>query len=89
MKTSVFLTATFLSGVTALTTPAGAVVYCDYIGVPKGCIARPGVALRAAPGVDAPGVGALPGAGAGAAGVGVRPGTPANRGGPVNRAGPR
>jgi hypothetical protein len=101
MKTSIFLTVALLSGVTAITaTPAGAVVYCDYIGVPQGCVARPGVALRAAPGAGAPGVGVLPGAGApgvgvapgagaGAAGPGLSPGTPANRGGPVNRAGPR
>ena len=90
MKTSIFLTAAVLGGLTAISAaPAGAVVYCDYIGVPTGCVARPGVALRAAPGVGAPGVGALPGAGAGAAGPGVRPGTPDNRGGPVNRVGPR
>ena len=49
-----------------------AVIYCKYIGVPKGCVARPGFALVVAPGVGAPG-------------VGVRPGTPMNRGGPVNR----
>jgi hypothetical protein len=89
MKTSIFLIAAFMSGLTAMTVPVGAVVYCDYIGVPKGCVARPGVTLRAAPGVGAPGVGALPGAGADAAGPGVQPGTPANRGGPVNRVGPR
>jgi hypothetical protein len=89
MKTSVLLTAALLSGLTAMTTPAGAVIYCDYIGIPSGCVARPGVVLRAAPGVGAPGVGVAPGVGAGAAGVGVRPGTPANRGGPVNRAGRR
>ena len=87
MKTGIFLIALLIAA--SMAAPAGAVVYCDYIGVPKGCVARPGVALRAAPGVGAPGVGALPGAGAGAAGAGVRPGTPANRGGPVNRVGPR
>ncbi len=80
-------------------TPAGAVVYCTYVGVPAGCVARRGVALRAAPGVGvpgvgvpgvgAPGVGVAPGVGAGAPGPGVRPGTPMNRGGPVNRAGRR
>jgi hypothetical protein len=60
--------------------PAEAVVYCKTVGVPKGCVARPGapIARRA---VVTPGVGA--------AGVGVRPGTPMNRGGPVNRAGRR
>jgi hypothetical protein len=63
--------------------PADAVVYCQYVGVPKGCVARAGVVLRPAPVVRAvtPGVGAP--------GVGVRPGTPANRGGPVNRVGRR
>ena len=65
--------------------PADAVVYCKYVGVPKGCVARPGVVLRPAPavavGVATPGVGAP--------GVGVRAGTPMNRGGPVNRAGRR
>jgi hypothetical protein len=63
----------------AVTTPANAVVYCKSVGVPQGCVARPGAraAVRAAtPGVGAPG-------------VGVRPGTPLNRGGPVNRAGRR
>jgi hypothetical protein len=60
----------------ASSVPADAVVYCKYIGVPKGCVARPGVVLVAAPGVGAPG-------------VGVRRGTPMNRGGPVNRVGRR
>lgn len=63
---------------------ARAVVYCQYVGYPTGCIARAGVVLRPRPvarAVATPGVGAP--------GVGVRPGTPANRGGPVNRAGRR
>jgi len=60
---------------------AAAVVYCKYIGVPKGCVARPGVVLKPAPVVATPG--------AGASGVGIRPGTPMNRGGPVNRVGRR
>ena len=67
--------------------PAHAVVYCKTVGVPKGCVARPGAAgVGVAPGVGAgaPGVGVAPGAGVGAPGVGV---APANRGGPVNRAG--
>lgn len=63
-----------------------AVVYCKYIGVPKGCVARPGVVLAPAPVARAAVVG---GPGVGAPGVGVRPGTPANRGGPVNRVGRR
>ncbi len=67
--------------------PAEAVVYCQYVNVPVGCVARPGVALRAAPAVRvAPRV-ATPGVGA--PGPGVRPGTPMNRGGPVNRVGRR
>jgi hypothetical protein len=86
---------------------ADAVVYCKYVGVPKGCVARPGVALRPAPVVYcqyinypvgcvarpgvvlAPRPAAVATPGVGAPGVGVRPGTPANRGGPVNRAGRR
>ncbi len=61
-----------------LVPPAGAVVYCKYVGVPKGCVARVGVVLRPAPVVRAtPGVG-VPGVN-----------TPMNRGGPVNRVGRR
>lgn len=63
---------------TANVQQAEAVIYCKYVGVPKGCVARAGVVLVAAPGV-----------GVGAPGVGVRPGTPMNRGGPVNRVGRR
>ena len=76
----------------AIAQPAGAVVYCQYIGVPAGCVARAGVVLRAAPGVGvgAPGVGVRPGVGVGAPGVGVGVNnTPTNRGGPVDRAGRR
>ena len=63
---------------------ARAVVYCQSVSYPAGCIARPGVVLRPRPVARAavtPGVGAP--------GVGVRAGTPMNRGGPVNRAGRR
>jgi hypothetical protein len=73
-----------------------AVVYCKYIGVPKGCVARAGVVLAPAPVVVAPvvrapvaGAAVVATPGVGAPGVGVRPGTPANRGGPVNRVGRR
>ena len=66
--------------VTATPEPASAVIYCSYVGYPAGCIARPGVVLRARP---------VAGVGVGARGVGVRAGTPMNRGGPVNRAGRR
>ena len=55
---------------------ADAVVYCQYISYPAGCVARPGVVLRARP----------------VAGVAVTTGVAArnvNRGGPVNRAGRR
>lgn len=62
-----------------LSAPAGAVVYCKTVGVPKGCVVRPVAPVTRA--VVTPGVGAP--------GVGVRPGTPANRGGPVNRRGRR
>jgi hypothetical protein len=73
----------FLSAVMASVGPANAAVYCKYVGVPKGCVARAGVVLGPAPGV------AVVTLGVGAPGVGVRPGTPLNRGGPVNRVGRR
>ena len=63
---------------------AQAAVYCEYVDYPPNCLVRPNVVLRARPVARravTPGVGAP--------GVGVRPGTPANRGGPVNRAGRR
>ena len=63
--------------------PAHAVVYCEYIDYPPSCVARAGVRLVARPAVRAATVGV------GAPGVGVRAGTPANRGGPVDRAGRR
>lgn len=85
MKIVLALIAVLSGGITMLATTesAQAVVYCTYIGYPKGCVARPGVVLRPRPAVRAvtPGVGAP--------GVGVRPGVPGNRGGPVNRVGPR
>ena len=67
---------------------ANAEVYCKTVGVPKGCVMRPGHDA------GAPGVGVAPGAGAGAPGVGVAPdagapGAGVNRGGPGNRPGPR
>lgn len=68
----------------ASTEEAQAVVYCQYVNYPVGCVVRPGVVLRPRPvarAVVTPGVGAP--------GVGVRPGTPMNRGGPVNRVGRR
>jgi hypothetical protein len=56
-----------------------AVIYCQYINYPAGCVARPGVRLVARPiarpvaRVVTPGIG--------------RVGVPGNRGGPVNRRG--
>jgi len=38
-----------LAAVTFSSAPAGAVVYCQYIDYPHGCVARPGVALRPRP----------------------------------------
>ena len=101
MKTGLALLALLIPPLVAMTTPADAAVYCRWIGVPKGCVARPGVALRPAPGVGAPGVGVgapgvgvapgvgAPGVGAPGVGVAANPGVggPANQGGPVNRVG--
>ncbi len=90
MKTILSLFAVTSILTVAATTHADAVVYCKYIGWPKGCVAKPGVVyapppptvvVTPAPVVVTPGVGAP--------GVGVRPGTPMNRGGPVNRVGRR
>jgi hypothetical protein len=69
-----------VAGISFNVGPANAVVYCKYIGVPKGCVARPGVVLVPAPVVVRD---------RGAPGAGVRRGTPMNRGGPVNRVGRR
>ena len=38
-----------IAGVTVSSEPAGAVIYCTYVGYPQGCIARPGVVLRPRP----------------------------------------
>ena len=83
-----------LAGLLALAQSATAEVYCKTVGVPKGCVMRPGHDA------GAPGVGVAPGVGAGAPGVGVapgpgtaagpdRPGVGLNRGGPANRPGLR
>ena len=38
-----------LAGVTVSSAPAKAVVYCQYVAYPAGCVARAGVVLRARP----------------------------------------
>ena len=38
-----------IAGVTVSSEPAGAVVYCTYVGYPVGCVARAGVVLRPRP----------------------------------------
>ncbi|GGH11090.1 hypothetical protein GCM10007036_07930 [Alsobacter metallidurans] len=86
MKSTIALAALMLGGFLAGgTNEAGAVVYCQYISYPAGCVARPGVVLRPRPVARA----AVVTPGVGAPGVGVRRGTPGNRGGPVNRVGRR
>jgi hypothetical protein len=84
MKLAIALSALVVGLLAAITEDARAVVYCQYINYPVGCVVRSGVVLRPRPvarAVVTPGVGAP--------GVGVRPGTPMNRGGPVNRVGRR
>ncbi|EFI51620.1 hypothetical protein [Afipia sp. 1NLS2] len=83
MKLSIAISALLTTGlvagfVAARPERASAVVYCQYVEYPVGCIVRPGVVLRPRPVARAV----------------VRPGarvrgTPMNRGGPVNRAGRR
>ena len=86
---ALFAALTAIGGMAAATSgPAHAVVYCQYISYPVGCVARPGVVLTARPIARAAAVGAAT-VGVGAPGVGVRAGTPGNRGGPVNRVGRR
>lgn len=83
MERSIALPGLLLAGlvagfVAASTEKASAVIYCQYIEYPVGCIARPGVVLRPRPvarAVVTPRVGVV--------------GTPMNRGGPVNRVGRR
>ena len=38
-----------LAGVTLNPSPAHAIVYCEYVGYPGGCVARAGVVLRPRP----------------------------------------
>jgi hypothetical protein len=73
--------------------PAEAAVYCKYVGVPKGCVVKPGVVLRPAPVVYCKYIGVpkgcvvAPGVVLAPAPAVVRGG--ANLGGPVNRIGVR
>jgi hypothetical protein len=79
MKLSIALSALLVAGLMAASTEqASAVVYCQYVAYPVGCVVRPGVVLRPRPVARAV---VTPG-------IGVR-GTPMNRGGPVNRVGRR
>ena len=78
MKFSIALAALLVTGFMAASTEkAGAVVYCQYVAYPAGCVVAPGVVLRPRPVARA------------AAREAVRPGTPMNRGGPVDRVGRR
>jgi hypothetical protein len=85
MKLSLVVPALLAMGLGLVTAEkAEAVVYCQYIDYPAGCVVRAGVVLRPRPvarAVVTPGVGAP--------GIGAPPGTPTNRGGPVDRAGRR
>jgi hypothetical protein len=63
MKRSIALLALLITGFVAASTEkaSAAVVYCQYVGYPSGCVVKPGVVLRprpvagavVAPGVDA------------------------------------
>jgi hypothetical protein len=74
MKLIIALSALLVTGFLAASTEkANAVVYCQYVAYPAGCVARAGVVLRPRP----------------VARAAVTHGTPVNRGGPVNRVGRR
>ena len=78
MKIPFVLSALLITGFLAASSePASAVVYCQYVSYPAGCIVRPGVVLRPRPVAGA------------VAREAVRPGEVGNRGGPVDRAGRR
>ena len=50
MKLSISLSALLTAGfVVASSEPASAVVYCQYVAYPVGCVVRPGVVLVARP----------------------------------------
>jgi hypothetical protein len=55
MKLSIALSALLITGfIAASTEKASAVVYCQYVEYPAGCVVRPGVVLRPRPVVVAP-----------------------------------
>ena len=63
MKLSIALSALLITGfVAASTEKASAVVYCQYVEYPAGCVVKPGVVLRPRPEgvVVAPGAGVRP-----------------------------
>lgn len=64
-----------IASVTVSSKPAGAVVYCTYVGYPVGCVARAGVVLRPRP--------------VARAAVRANTATPGNLNGGVNRVGVR
>ena len=76
-----FVTSVLALGLGCAAIPASAVVYCKSVGVPKGCVARPGAgAAVVTPGVGAPGRGVVdPGVN--------QPGAAGNRGGGAPGAG--
>ncbi len=81
MKLSIALSALLVTGFMAASTErASAVIYCQYVDYPAGCVVRPGVVLGVRPVARAATVGVA---------AAAHPGTPMNRGGPVNRAGRR
>ena len=86
MKLSIALSALLITAfVAASTEQAHAVVYCQYVAYPVGCVVRPGVGAGGATGRASRGEPR----GRRSVGVGVRAGTPMNCGGPVNRVGRR
>jgi hypothetical protein len=63
MKLSIALSTLLITGfVAASTEKASAVVYCEYVSYPAGCVAKPGVVLRPRPAgvVVAPGADVRP-----------------------------
>jgi hypothetical protein len=77
-KLPLLLSALLISGLmVASSEPASAVIYCQYVEYPVGCVARAGVVLRPRPVARA------------VAREAVRPGEVGNRGGPVDRVGRR